>query len=65
MTIAPRFDTYEAHYRDPQTGTTGNFIIKAISPEHADVQARDGFFGLLAPPSEERRSELEVTIRCQ
>lgn len=60
--IAPKFDSYRAHYHDPKTGTEGLFQIKAISPEHADVQARDGFFGLLAPPSEERRAELEVTI---
>lgn len=65
MTAPKKIDTYEVNYRDPKTGTSGFFLIKAFSPKHAEVQARDGYFGLLAPPSEERRSELEVTVRCR
>jgi hypothetical protein len=57
-----KFNTYLARCHDPKTGTDARFTIKAISPHHADVQARDGYFGLLAPPPEERRAELEVTI---
>lgn len=57
-----KWDTYLATYHDPKTGTTGRFQIKAVSSHHADVQARDGFFGLLAPPSDERRAELEVQV---
>lgn len=53
---------YIAHYHDPSTGTRGQFIIRALTRENADMQARDGFFGLLAPPSPERRAQLEVNL---
>jgi hypothetical protein len=60
--IALTFNTYWAQCHDPKTGTDARFTIKAISERHADIQARDRCFGFLAPPPEERRAELEVTI---
>jgi hypothetical protein len=53
---------YIAHYHDPETGTRGRFQVRALTRENADMQARDGFFGLLAPPSDERRAQLEVEL---
>ena len=57
-----KFGQYRAFCHDPKTGQDALFQITAASPGHADVQARDGFFGLLAPPSKERRQELEVMV---
>ena len=59
---ALKFDHYMALCHDPKTGDEAVFKVHAVSPSHADLQARDGWFGLLAPPSEERRAELQVTI---
>lgn len=60
---APReLRQYIASYHDPETGTRGRFQVKALTRENADMQARDGFFGLLAPPSDERRAQLEVEL---
>jgi hypothetical protein len=53
---------YVADYHDPKWGTRGRFQVKALTRESADVQARDGYFGLLAPPSDERRAQLEVEL---
>lgn len=53
---------YLAECRDPQTGNHARFQIRALTRENADMQARDGYFGLLAPPSDERRAELDVTL---
>jgi hypothetical protein len=53
---------YIAECRDTATGNHARFQIKALTPENADMQARDGYFGLLAPPSDERRAELEVKL---
>lgn len=58
----PKFDPYMALCHDPKTDTEAVFKVNVVSPAHADLQARDGWFGLLAPPSEERRAELKVTI---
>lgn len=57
-----KINSYIAEYYDPRTGTKGRFQIKAFNERSADIQARDGFFGLLAPPSDERRAELQVKI---
>jgi hypothetical protein len=57
-----KFDEYIALCKDPKTGEIHVFKVSAVSPTHAELQARDGYFGLLAPPSEERRAELKVTI---
>lgn len=57
-----KFDQYEAFCHDPKTGNDCIFKVDAVSPTHADIQARDGYFGLLAPPSDERRKELVVRI---
>lgn len=57
-----KFEDYIALCENPETGQTAKFKIKAVSTAHADTQARDGWFGLLAPPSQEKRDALKVTI---
>lgn len=63
---APVWDDYRALcYMPDDPDNTAVFQMKAISDAHADTQARDGWFGLLAPPSGERRAELVVQVeRC-
>ncbi len=60
------WDDYRALCYMPDDPTnTAVFQMRAISEAHADTQARDGWFGLLAPPSDEMRAELVVKVeRC-
>ena len=51
-----------ADCHDPQTGNHARFQVRARTYDSADGQARDGYFGLLAPPPPERRAELEVKL---
>ncbi len=61
--IPPLEHTYRADIFDPKTGSRHSYpVIHARSEGHADRQARDGWFGLLAPPSDERYNELDVRI---
>lgn len=52
---------YIARCREPSTGLSATFQIKALTPENADVQARDGFYGLLGV-DQDRRTALEVDL---
>lgn len=52
---------YTAIVRDPATGTTATYRFNALSERNADVQARDGFCGLLAV-DQEQRARLEVVL---
>lgn len=63
MPVHAKLKEYRAVVYDPKTDNRVKFQMKAFNDAHADNQARDGFFGLLAPPSDERRAELEVELR--
>jgi hypothetical protein len=55
--------TYICEYYDPKQNIRGQFTVTARNIVHANIQTRDGFFGLLAPPTDERRAELDVKVR--
>jgi hypothetical protein len=52
---------YEAVVRDPQTGESARFRMRALTPENAVVQAKNGFTGLLGS-YEKVQARLEVTL---
>lgn len=54
--------TYHVVVKDPKTGTTVDYTVRAVSDEHADRQGRDGYTGLLGHV-EETQKRLEVTTR--
>jgi hypothetical protein len=54
---------YLATYYDPLTGSGGQVQVNGLSKKNADMQVRDHFFGLLPPPGDERRAELQVNLR--
>jgi hypothetical protein len=56
------FEDYTALCEDPETGQKAIFKIRAANRGHADSQARDGWFGLLAPPPKEKREALKVQV---
>jgi hypothetical protein len=56
-----KLHAYWAICREPSTGKTATFNIRAFTPGNADVQARDGFYGLLGV-DEEKRASLEVVL---
>lgn len=56
------FDDYIALCEDPDTGQQATFRIRAVSASHADKEARHGWFGLLAPPPEEKFNALKVDV---
>lgn len=53
---------YLCIYYDPKQDQRGRFQVTAMNVGHAEVQTRDGYFGLLAPPSDERAKELQITV---
>jgi hypothetical protein len=56
------FHDYIAMCEDPETGQKATFRTRATSDTHADREARDGWFGLLAPPPKERYEALKVDV---
>jgi hypothetical protein len=52
---------YRAYCRDPQTSQTAEFDINAPTEGNADMQARDGFYGLLGVDPV-KRAALEVRL---